>query len=689
MSDVGERLQLGGTEDGGADVVDVDSALMWRPHNTEHHNLTKLRETINRKYAQNIQDYHELHSWSVANYDLFWEEVWQFTGVISSQLATSTIDKSQRMDQIPEWFPGSRLNYAENLLRYPDDSKIALYCATEREGANTIKTKTFGQLKSSVARFAAALRKHGVQKGDRVVGYIPNCAEAIEAMAATAAIGAIWSSTSPDFGVSGVLDRFSQIQPKIVFSVEAVSYNLKTHDHLGKLSQVVSQLAEVETVVVIPFVHSQEDIDLATVRSAVFLEDFLQSGLDEDGAVPPLQYEQVPFNHPLFIMYSSGTTGAPKCMVHSVGGTLLKHLEEHVIQGNRGHTDVLLYYTTTGWMMWNWEVTALATGCSLVLYDGSPLHPHNAVMWDLVDRCDVTVFGTSAKWIAVQEARGVKPRLTHRLTALKAICSTGSPLVPHSYDYVYRDIKADLLLASISGGTDIIACFMGENSVLPVHKGEIQSAHLGCSIQAWDEEGHRVEGEAGELVCTVPFPSMPVSFWRDADGALYRAAYFDKFPAIWAHGDYLLVNPKTRGFLMLGRSDGTLNPIGVRFGSAEIYNIVEQFEEIADSLCVGQRSPDGLEERVILFLKMAPAGGGEVTPDLVRRLNSSIRTQLSARHVPSLVLPIAEIPYTVNGKKVELAVKKILAGQQVTNKGALANPDCLQLYENIPDTKIW
>ena len=343
-----------------------------------------------------------------------------------------------------------------------------------------------------------------------MVGYIPNCPEAIEAMAAAASLGAVWSSTSPDFGVSGVLDRFSQIQPKIVFSVEAVSYNMKTHDHLTKLSQVVNKLDSVEKVVVIPFIHDQENIDLSGVNKAVFLDDFLETGRGCDGEFPPLEYVQVPFNHPLFIMYSSGTTGAPKCMVHSVGGTLIKHLEEHVVQGNRSSEDTLLYYTTTGWMMWNWEVSVLATGCSLVLYDGSPLHPHNAVMWDLVDKCGITVFGTSAKWIAVQEDRGLKPRLSHKLTTLKAICSTGSPLTPKSYDYVYRDIKANVLLASISGGTDIIACFMGENSSLPVYRGEIQSAHLGCGVQAWDEEGGEVRGESGELVCVAPFPSMPV-----------------------------------------------------------------------------------------------------------------------------------------------------------------------------------
>jgi len=683
MSDVAEKIDLNEEH---AELGDAEENLLWRPQNTEEHNLSKLMKLINARHNEDLKDYHQLHSWSISNYDLFWREVWDFTRVVSSVQADKAVDQSVPMNELPAWFPGARLNYAENLLRYEDDSKIALYYTTERFGADNVKTKTFGQLRERVRRFAASLKKLGVKEGDRVVGYIPNCPEAIEAMAATASIGAIWSSTSPDFGVNGVLERFSQIKPKVVFSVEAVSYNMKTHNHLDKLKQVVDKLEEVEQVVVIPFVHSQQDIDISSVKHSVFLESFLDLGKEADGSVAPLEFNQVPFSHPLFIMYSSGTTGAPKCMVHSVGGTLMKHLEEHIVQGNRNETDTLLYYTTTGWMMWNWEVSALATGCSLVLYDGSPLHPHTAVLWDLVDKCGITVFGTSAKWIAVQEDRGLRPRVTHSLSSLKAICSTGSPLTPKSYDYVYREIKANVLLASISGGTDIIACFMGENSILPVYRGEIQSPHLGCGIQAWDEEGKSVEGESGELVCVVPFPSMPVKFWNDDDGQKYHKAYFNKFPGIWAHGDFMLVNPKSKGILMLGRSDGTLNPSGVRFGSAEIYNIVEEFHEVSDSLCVGQRTPDRSEERVILFLKMAE---GEVTPELVKRLSSSIRSRLSARHVPALILPTTDIPYTVNGKKVEVAVKKILVGEEVKNKSALANPESLELYKNIPETKVW
>jgi len=689
MSDVGEKLLLGNdVGEEAAELGDADSGLMWKPHKIEHHQLTKLREAINEKYGEDLQDYHQLHSWSVQNYGQFWQEVWNFTGVISSKAAERPVDPNVSMDRLPEWFPGARLNYAENLLRHPDHSAIALYHTTERFGASGVKEITFGQLRERVREVAAALKRVGVSVGDRVAGYIPNCPEAIIAMAATASLGAVWSSTSPDFGVSGVLDRFSQIEPKVIFSVEAVSYNMKTHDHMGKLSQVVEKLSSVEAVVIIPFVHQPSQIDLSCVRHSTLLEDFLQLGRNPNGDLPQLTFEQVPFSHPLFIMYSSGTTGAPKCMVHSVGGTLLKHLEEHAVQGSRSEKDTLLYYTTTGWMMWNWEVTALATGCSLVLYDGSPLHPHTAVMWDLVDRCGITVFGTSAKWIAVQEERGLKPRSSHNLSTLRAILSTGSPLAPRSYDYVYRDIKADVLLASISGGTDIIACFMGENSTLPVYRGEIQSAHLGCGVEAWDEAGHPVAGEPGELVCTAPFVSMPTRFWGKDGASKYSAAYFSKFPKVWAHGDFILISPKTQGITMLGRSDGTLNPSGVRFGSAEIYNIVEQFPEVKDSVCVGQRNDAG-DERVVLFLQTAEEPGAVLDQDLVGRLRAAIRSQLSVRHLPALVLPINEIPYTVNGKKVELAIKKILSGLEVKNKGALANPGCLDLYANIPETKIW
>ncbi|XP_021563842.1 acetoacetyl-CoA synthetase isoform X1 [Carlito syrichta] len=526
------------------------------------------------------------------------------------------------------------------------------------------------------------MRKMGVKKGDRVVGYLPNCAHAVEAMLASASIGAIWSSTSPDFGVNGVLDRFSQIQPKLIFSVEAVVYNGREHSHMEKLQQVVKGLPDLKKVVVIPYVTSREKIDISKIPNSVFLDDFLSLGASEQA--PQLEFEQLPFSHPLFIMFSSGTTGAPKCMVHSAGGTLIQHLKEHMLHGDMTSSDVLLYYTTAGWMMWNWMVSALATGAAVVLYDGSPLVPTPNVLWDLVDRIGITVLGTGAKWLSVLEEKGLKPAETHSLQTLRTLLSTGSPLKAQSYDYVYTHVKSSVLLGSISGGTDIISCFMGQNPTVPVHRGEIQARNLGMAVEAWNEEGKAVWGESGELVCTKPLPCQPTHFWNDENGIKYRKAYFSRFPGVWAHGDYCRINPKTGGIIMLGRSDGTLNPNGVRFGSSEIYNIVEAFEEVMDSLCVPQYNQDG-EERVILFLKMA--SGHTFQPDLVKRIRDAIRSGLSARHVPSLILETKGIPYTLNGKKVEVAVKQLIAGRTVEHRGAFSNPEALDLYRDIPELR--
>ncbi|BFZ04719.1 hypothetical protein BsWGS_07758 [Bradybaena similaris] len=652
--------------------------LMWAPSAQQETNMDRLRKRINEKYGVNLNTYQELHRWSCDNYAEFWEEVWTFTDIIHSKSFEEVVNKKKSIADIPEWFRGSRLNFAENILRF-DDDRVAIY--STGEGQTSVKRKTHRELRQSVAAYAAAMRHMGVQKGDRVVGYIPNCTEAVEAMLAAVSIGAIWSSTSPDFGVVGVLERFTQIQPKLIFSVNAVHYNGKVHSHMEKLEQVVKGLPELERVVVIPFVEDFH-VDLTSVPLSISLADFLQGAI-KDGGVPDLTFEQVPFNYPLYIMYSSGTTGIPKCMVHSVGGTLIKHLEEHVIQGNMDRSDILLYYTTAGWMMWNWMVSALAVGASIMLYDGSPLVPHANILWDLVDEVGVTILGTGAKWLSVLEDKGVHPKTTHKLQSLKAILSTGSPLKPQSFEYVYRDIKSDVLLGSISGGTDIIACFMGNNWTVPVYKGEIQCLFLGCDMQSWDETGKPVYDQSGELVCLKPFPSMPVYFWNDHDGSKYRKAYFNKYKDVWAHGDFCQINSKTGGVLMLGRSDGTLNPNGVRFGSAEIYQVVEGFKEIQDSVCVSQRSQDGLDERVVLFLKMAP--GSQFGENVVGSLKTHIRTYLSARHVPALILPIADIPYTISGKKVEVAIKQAISGQEVLQIGALANPDSIDLYYNIPE----
>ncbi|EDO37374.1 predicted protein [Nematostella vectensis] len=650
--------------------------LMWKPPGSEiSSNMDAFREAVNQKFSKNFESYEQLRLWSVNHYAEFWEMFWTFSGIIHSQTYDEVIDTTKRIDEIPEWFHGARMNYAENLLQGKDED-IALYTAGENQ---EVRTVTFQQLREKVAVLASALGKLGIKMGDRVVGYIPNCALAVEAMLAASSIGAIWSSTSPDFGVSGVLDRFSQIQPKVMFSVNAVRYNGKIHDHMAKLDGVVQGLPELEKVVIIPFVGTEEKIEISQIKNSIFLSDLLKLADDR----PELEFKQLPFNHPLFIMYSSGTTGPPKCMVHSAGGTLLQHLKEHKLHGNMGKTDIIMYYTTTGWMMWNWLVSALAVGAALVLYDGSPFIPSPYVIWDLVDEIGITILGTGARWLQALEDKHVYPKDSNRLTSLHTILSTGSPLKPASFDYVYKHIKSDLLLGSITGGTDIISLFAGHNTGLPVYRGEIQARSLGMAVESWNEEGVSVYDSSGELICTKPFPCMPTHFWNDPNGSKYRKAYFTKFKGVWAHGDFCKITSRTGGIVMLGRSDGTLNPNGVRFGSAEIYNIVEKFPEVEDSLCVGQQTDDG--ERVVLFIKMA--NGCKFNEEIVERARKQIRIKLSARHIPAVILETREIPYTASGKKVEVAVKRILAGEIITNRGALANPDSLDLYQDLPQLK--
>jgi len=663
------------------DCENIAAKVMWRPQWAVATLMTRFREGINSRFHLALTDYHQLYKWSCENYSLFWQEYFVFSGVISSTPAHGIIDSNDSIAHIPKWFPGLRLNYAENLLVHCED-RVALYGASEGNG-ESISQYSFKDMRHHVARYAASMRRMGIRMGDRVAGYLPNCPEAIFAMLATASIGAIWSSTSPDFGADGVLSRFQQIGPKLLFSVNAVVYNGKTHDHLEKVNGVLKNLDSVEHAVILPFVN--EKFDLSKVTKACSFDDFLAFGSTLEDP-PNLQFEQVAFDHPLFIMYSSGTTGAPKCMVHSVGGTLIQHMKEHQLHGNTSRNDVLMYYTTTGWMMWNWMVSALSLGCALVLYDGSPLIPSPATLWNLIDKLKVTIFGTGAKWLAVLEEKGVKPRLTHDLSSLHTILSTGSPLRPDSYDYVYSCVKPDVLLGSISGGTDIISCFMGQNADLPVCQGEIQAANLGMAIEVWNELGESVEDERGELVCVKPFPCMPTHFWDDDQGFKYKKAYFAKYPGVWAHGDYCILNSKTRGFVMLGRSDGTLNPNGVRFGSAEIYNIVEGISEIKDSLCVPQRKADG-EERIVLFVKMLE--GKHFDESLVKNLRTKIRVGLSARHVPSVIAEIEDIPYTLSGKKVEVAVRKIINGEKVLERGAFANPDSLDLFRNVKALENW
>ena len=520
---------------------------------------------------------------------------------------------------------------------------------------------------------ADALRKAGVEKGDRVAGFMPNMPEAVIAMLAAASIGAVWSSSSPDFGIKGVLDRFTQIEPKILFSANGYFYNGKPFDSLEKLNSILKKLPSVKKVVVVPY--SEKDPDISYVRDGILYDDFASGQYAAE-----LTFEQLPFDHPLYIMYSSGTTGLPKSIVHGAGGTLIQHLKELRLHTDLTRDDTIFYFTTTGWMMWNWLVSSLAVGATIVLYDGSTFHPDSGAMWRLAEQLRISIFGTSAKFIAASEAAAEKPLKQYDLKKMRAILSTGSPLIEENYEYVYRDIKKDLQLASISGGTDIISCFALGNPTLPVYRGELQCRGLGMKVDAYDAEGTSVRNEKGELVCTAAFPSMPVYFWNDEDGSKYHNAYFNRYPNIWHHGDYIEINDHG-GVKIFGRSDATLNPGGVRIGTAEIYRVVENLPEIADSLVVGQDWED--DERVILFVKLND--NSDLTEDLRKSIKSSIRTNCSPRHVPSKILPIADIPYTINLKKVEIAVRKMIHGEEVKNKDALANPDSLELFRDLTE----
>lgn len=652
-----------------------EAALMWEPSG-ETTPMDKFMSQVNEKFGLTLSTYSDLYAWSVSEYDKFWAEVWDFCGIVCSKQYNKVVDMDKKITDIPEWFEGSSLNFAENLLKQGNkDDKVAIYQCGEGQ---KVTTTTFSQLKSRVACIASALRSCGVGVGDRVVGYLPNCSVAVETMLAVSSIGAVWSSTAPDFGVSGVLDRFGQIKPKVLFSVEAVRYNQKEFWHLDKVKDVVKGLPELEKVVIVPY-RGTKDIDLTNIPNSVLMEDFLK-GHDKS----ELAFEQLPFNHPLFVMYSSGTTGPPKCMVHSQGGTLIQLLKEHVIHSGATANDVIFFYTTTAWMMWNWLVTALGSGAAIVLYDGSPFVPSPNALWDLVDELGITYFGAGAKYYDMLDEKNIEINKSHKLSTLKGVLSTASPLKPQSYDYLYSKVKKDMVVGSITGGTDIISCFAGNIPIVPVYRGEIQGRNLGMAVEAWNDYGKHVCDERAELVCVKPFPSMPVFFWNDEGGIKYKKAYFNRYPGVWCHGDFLIMNSKTGGLVMLGRSDGVLNPAGVRFGSAEIYNIVEDFPEIEDSLCIGQMV--GSDERVILFLMMAK--GHLFSNDVVKKVKLRIRTLLSPRHVPSIILPTTDIPYTHSGKKVEVAVKKMVAGEDVKERGAYRNPNSLDLYANLPQLKL-
>ncbi|MFK8042739.1 acetoacetate--CoA ligase [Congregibacter sp.] len=645
---------------------------LWQPASERitSSTLSRFQAFVEARNGCKFDDYGDLHRWSVTELAEFWQSVWDFTGVRATREADSVLVDEERFPGA-RWFQGARLNYAENLLNRRD-SGAAIIGRLENGDRREL---SWSELYEQVALAASALRESGVQKGDRVAGMLPNIPETIVAMLATASLGALWSSCSPDFGVSGVLDRFGQIQPKVLIACDGYHYNGKTIDCTEKVSEVASQL-ELSATVVVPILG-------VPVDGAVSWPSYLRAQQTDSGGVPELHFEQLPFDHPLFIMYSSGTTGAPKCIVHSAGGTLLQHLKEHQLHVGLAPKDVLFYFTTCGWMMWNWMVGGLATGATLVLYDGSPFYPAPDTLLDIVDDEGINVFGVGAKYISALEKQGLRPSETHKLNSLRTVLSTGSPLSHESFRYVYRDVKEDVCLSSISGGTDIISCFVLGNECLPVHEGELQCAGLGMAVEVWDEQGQPVKETKGEMVCVKPFPSAPVGFWNDPDGQRYHKAYFASYEGIWAHGDYAEFTP-SGGMIIHGRSDAVLNPGGVRIGTAEIYRQVEKIEDVLDSVCIGQNWDDDV--RVVLFVVLKE--GAELTDELSAEIRAAIRRENTPRHVPAKILEVTDIPRTRSGKIAEIPVRKTVNGESIDNTESLSNPESLPQFRDRPELQV-
>ncbi len=647
------------------------SKLLWQPseERIKSTNMYRFMNLINEKFNTNFTDYPALWEWSVENLEDFWATAWDFLDIKASKPWDKAIDDPTKMPGA-KFFTNSRLNFAENLLRFRNDNIALIF-----RGEDSVRrTLTYNELYDEVAKTASSLKALGIRKGDRVVGFVPNMPESIIAMLAATSLGAIWSSCSPDFGIKGVLDRFGQTKPKVLFTADGYFFKGKPLDSIERIAGIVSELPSIEKIVVIPYISQNSDI--SGLPNAVTYDEF------KDPDAKEIEFEQTEFDDPLYIMYSSGTTGLPKCMVQSAGGVLVHQKKELVLHTDLKEEDTIFYFTTCGWMMWNWLTCSLSVGATLVLYDGNPFHPGPEALWKMAEQEKITVFGTSAGYIEALKAAGVKPGKSFDLSNLKSVLSTGSPLSEENFEFVYSEIKQDLQLSSISGGSDLNGCFALGNPMGPVYKGELQCRGLGMKVYAYDENGKPVVGKQAELVCTAPFPSMPIFFWGDEDGSKYHSAYFDEYPGVWTHGDFVMVT-ETGGMIMFGRSDATLNPGGVRIGTAEIYRRLDAMEEIEDSVIVGQSWNNDV--RVILFVKLAQ--GFELTDELVNRIKADIRANASPRHVPAKIIACPDIPYTLNMKKVELAVKKVIEGKEVKNKDALKNPEALDFFADLEELK--